>query len=168
MHLSDRHRSFLIIEESVFAGLINVVINGGFVWLLMRSEAAIPLWGDPCIGTDLLATGFLLPFITWLIVSPLVRRQVKAGKLPALEPDQIRPLGLHRRSAFARGPRRGALHRLRPLVDLARPRARPDRRAGRSGRVGRRSAPSDGSSKRAHPLGAFDRPSPGTRSPDTS
>ena len=35
MHLSDRHRSFLIIEQSVFAGIINVVINAAIVWLLV-------------------------------------------------------------------------------------------------------------------------------------
>jgi hypothetical protein len=102
MHLSDRHRSFLIIEQSVFAGLINVVINGGFVWLLMRDQDTIPLWGDPSMGNDLLATGFLLPFITCMIVSRLVRHQVMTGRLPALEPDQIRPLGIHRRSVWTR------------------------------------------------------------------
>jgi hypothetical protein len=102
MHLSDRHRSFLIIEQSVFAGIINVVINAAFVWLLMRSLKEIPLWGDVSMGGDLLATGFLLPFFTCLVVSALTRRQVNSGKLPALEAGQIRPLGIHRRSSLFR------------------------------------------------------------------
>jgi hypothetical protein len=103
MHLSDRHRSFLIIEQSVFAGIINLVINAVIVWVLMRSHAEIPLWGDVSMGVDLMATGFLLPFFTCIIVSRLTRGQVESGKLPALEPEQIRPLGLHRRSSLVRG-----------------------------------------------------------------
>lgn len=102
MYLSDRHRSFLIIEQSVFAGIINVVINAAIVWLLMRSLTEIPLWGVTSMGGDLLATGFLLPFFTCMIVSRLTRSQVNNGKLPALEPGQIRPLGMHRRSSLFR------------------------------------------------------------------
>jgi len=102
MHLSDRHRSFLIIEQSVFAGIINLVINAAIVWVLMRSLTKIPLWGETSMGGDLLATGFLLPFFTCVIVSRLTRGQVANGKLPALDPSQIRPLGIHRRSALVR------------------------------------------------------------------
>ncbi len=102
MHLSDRHRSFLIIEQSFFAGIINVVINGVIAWLLMRSLVEVPLWGETSMGADLLATGFLLPFFTCLIVSRLTRSQVNSGKLPALEQSQIRPLGFHRRSSLFR------------------------------------------------------------------
>jgi len=102
MHLSDRHRSFLIIEQSVFAGIINVVINAVIVWLLMRSLTEISLWGEPSMGADLLATGFILTFLTCLIDSRLTRGQVKGGKLPALEASQIRPLGFHRRSSLFR------------------------------------------------------------------
>ena len=102
MHLSDRHRSFLIIEQSVFAGIINLVINAVIAWLLMRSLIEVPLWGETSMGVDLLATGFILPFATCLIVSRLTRSQVESGKLPALEASQIRPLGFHRRSSLVR------------------------------------------------------------------
>jgi len=102
MHLSDRHRSFLIIEQSIFAGLINVVINGVIAWLLMRSQTEIPRWGETGMGVDLLATGFILPFATCMIVSRLTRGQVESGKLPPLEQSQIRPLGFHRRSSLVR------------------------------------------------------------------
>lgn len=109
MLLSDRHRSFLIIEQSVFAGLINVVINGTIAWLLMRSLTEIPLWGETSMGVDLLATGFLLPFFTCIIVSRLTRGQVENGKLPPLEASQIRPLGIHERSSLVRGALIGVL-----------------------------------------------------------
>ena len=102
MHLSDRHRSFLIIEQSFFAGLINVVTNGVIAWLLMRSLTEIPLWGETSMGVDLLATGFILPFFTCMVVSKLTRGQVQNGKLPALEASQIRPVGFHRRSSLFR------------------------------------------------------------------
>jgi len=118
MHLSDRHRSFLIIEQSIFAGLINVVINGVIAWLLMRSLTEIPLWGETSMGVDLLATGFILPFATCMIVSRLTRGQVESGKLPPLEQSQIRPLGFHRRSSLVRAILIGVVFASAPLVVL--------------------------------------------------
>ena len=61
------------------------------------------------MGVDLLATGFLLPFFTCIIVSRLTRGQVESGKLPPLEASQIRPLGIHERSSLVRGALIGVL-----------------------------------------------------------
>ena len=102
MNLSDRHRHLLQIEQGLFAGLINVVFNGAIAWLLMRSHREIPLWGETSMGVDLLATGFLLPFFTCLIVSRIVRSQVRQGKIPALEAHHVGPRGLHRHSILKR------------------------------------------------------------------
>ena len=103
MQLSKPHLRFLRLEQCVGAGVVNVVINAVIVWLLMRSLTEVPLWGDVSMGGDLLATGFILPFATCLIVSGLTRGRVASGKLPALEAEQIALQGLHTRPVIVRG-----------------------------------------------------------------
>lgn len=103
MNLSDSHRRFLTIDQCLVAGVINVVINAGIAWGLLRTHLAIPLWGETSMGVDLLATSILLPFISCLIVSRIIRGQVKNGKLPALEKHQVPARGFHRRPTWLRG-----------------------------------------------------------------
>ena len=101
MLLSTEHRRFLWIGQSLVPFAINLVLNGGIGWAMFRGAEAIPLWGASSIGGDALGTSFLLPAITCLIVTPLVRSQVRKGAVPAfrgtlagwLRPFQ-RPLGL--------------------------------------------------------------------------
>ena len=103
MELSDRHRHFLRIEQGLVPGLFNVVINGLIAWLILRAHARIPLWGEPSVGVDLLATGFLLPLLTCVIVSNLIAGQVRKGKLPPLAPHQIATRGWHHSTSLKRG-----------------------------------------------------------------
>ena len=103
MELSDRHRHFLRIDQGVVPAIFNVVINGVIAWAILRAHAHVPLWGEPSVGVDLLATGFLLPFLTCLIVSRLIGGQVRNGKLPPLESHQIASRGWHHRSSLQRG-----------------------------------------------------------------
>jgi hypothetical protein len=103
MDLSDRHLHFLRIEQGLISGIINVVINGAIAWALLRSYSEIPLWGETSMGVDLLATAFLLPFISCLIVSRIIRGHVEHGKLPPLSPHQIATHGFHRRAVWVRG-----------------------------------------------------------------
>ena len=60
-----------------------MVINGAIGWAMFRGVATIPLWGASSIGGDTLGTSFFLPAITCLIVTPLVRGQVRKGAAPA-------------------------------------------------------------------------------------
>jgi hypothetical protein len=101
--LSDRHRRFLIIEQGAIPSLFNLVINGVIAWALFRSVAAVPLWGESSVGVDLLATAFLLPFLTCLIVSGLVARHVRSGKVPPLPPEQLPHSRWYELSSSARG-----------------------------------------------------------------
>jgi hypothetical protein len=103
MELSERHRRFLWIEQGVVPGVFNLVLNAGIAWLLFRSLAEVPLWGESSVGIDLLATGFLLPFLTCVIVSSLVARGVRDGKVPPLPSAQLPHSQWFRRSASARG-----------------------------------------------------------------
>jgi hypothetical protein len=80
---SDARRRF-IVSQQVLPGVINALINGVIAWAMHRGASAIGLWDRGAYATDLLATGFLLPAITFLIIRPLLRRQAAAGKGPAL------------------------------------------------------------------------------------
>jgi len=103
MEISDRHRRFLRIEQSLIPGIFNLALNAAIAWLVLRAHPEIPLWGEASVGVDLLATGFMLPFFTCLIVSRLIGGQIRGGKLPPLEPHQIASHGWHRRSVLQRG-----------------------------------------------------------------
>ncbi|MBY5991736.1 hypothetical protein [Ferrimonas balearica] len=101
--ISARHRHFLLIEQGVVPAVFNFFINGLIVWALFRTEESIPLWGESSIGLDLLLTAFLLPFLTCVIVSAIVSRQLDAGKIPPLPLEQFPMTGWYRRSSSVRG-----------------------------------------------------------------
>ncbi len=109
MELSDRHRRFLVIEQGAIPTLFNLVLNGFIAWLLFRSAAAVPLWGESSVGVDLLATGFMLPFLTCVIVSSLVGRHVRSGKVPPLLMGQLPHSRWFQRSVSTRGLLLGAV-----------------------------------------------------------
>lgn len=83
--LRPEHRRFLLLEQGLGAALFNLLLNGGIAWLMVRSLRTVPTWGgDLSIAGDTIATAFLLPFITCLVVTRLARAQVEKGRLPAL------------------------------------------------------------------------------------
>lgn len=83
MHVSARNKFF--VTQQLLPGLINGLINGGIAWALHRGETAIGLWDRGAYATDLLATGFLLPAITWFILRPLLRKQAVADRAPLFD-----------------------------------------------------------------------------------
>ena len=85
MRLSEKHRAWLIREQVIAPAAINFALNAGIAWLIFRGRGLVPLWGEGGIAQDAIATLFLLPFLTCLIVTPLVRRALRAGKLPPLD-----------------------------------------------------------------------------------
>ncbi len=103
MALSPAHRRFLIVDELVGSTIVNFVVNGALAWLLFRSATSVPLFGRSSIASDTLATAFILPLLTSLIVTPLVRIQVARGLLPPLAPAAMRPTAWARRSRLKRG-----------------------------------------------------------------
>ena len=77
MSLSPRQRQFLIRENGWVSGLIAVAVNG--VLLAVGPLRGGPTVDDRAVFGDVYGTAFLLPFITTLIATPLVRRAVRAG-----------------------------------------------------------------------------------------
>ena len=76
--------SFFLNQQLVPA-IINALINGGIAWGMHHSTHSIGLWERGAYAQDLIATGFLLPVITWFIVRPLLRSQAEKGKAPSLQ-----------------------------------------------------------------------------------
>jgi hypothetical protein len=82
---SPELRRFLWIGHRAVPFAINVVLNAAIGWATFRGATTVPLWGASSIGGDTLGTSFFLPAITCLIVTPLVRGQVKKGQAPAFD-----------------------------------------------------------------------------------
>ncbi len=83
MHFTAHRRFFM--TQQLLPGLINGLLNGGIAWAAHRGESAIGLWDRGAYASDLLATGLLLPGISWFILRPLLRRQAQVGKAPVLD-----------------------------------------------------------------------------------
>lgn len=75
-------RPFMV-SQQLAPAIINALINGGIAWAMHRGKDAVALWGPGGYWTDLMATGILLPGLTWMILHPLTRWQARQGKAPA-------------------------------------------------------------------------------------
>ena len=61
--------------------------NGVVAWLLLKGGNNLTLGGQHSYIVDIAATAFILPFIVTLIVIPLNRRKLAAGKAPRIQLD---------------------------------------------------------------------------------
>lgn len=75
--------------QQLLPGLINAAINGYIAWAQHGQAMKVGLWDGGAYAVDLLATGFLLPAISWLILRPLLLRQQSQGKAPCLEGQRV-------------------------------------------------------------------------------
>ena len=82
--MSAAQRRYLLLEQGVGAGVFNFLLNALIAWLLFRGAAMVPLWGQQSIAGDTIATSAILPFLTCLIATRIVRGHVRAGKVAAL------------------------------------------------------------------------------------
>lgn len=69
--------------------VINAVVNAGMAWLSAGGRSRIPLWSTPFVGgpstlTDTAGTLFILPLITTIILTAVVRRELRRGRLDPL------------------------------------------------------------------------------------
>ena len=103
MALSDLISASCSSSRARFPRVFNFALNGAIAWALFRSAEEVPLWGESSVGVDLLATAFLLPFLTCLIVSAIVARHVRDGKVPPLAASSCRNTRWFERSALSRG-----------------------------------------------------------------
>ena len=75
-------------RECTVNGLSNTLFNGLIAWLLLKGGADLTLGGENSFAVDLLATGFILPFIVTLIIIPLNKRQLARQTITSISLDQ--------------------------------------------------------------------------------
>jgi hypothetical protein len=101
--LQPDHRRFLIVDQGIGPTIINFLLNALIAWLSVRTLATVALWGQPGIAPDTIATTFLLPFITCLIVGKIVDHQVGNGRVRALARGELPEGSLAFRASYQHG-----------------------------------------------------------------
>jgi hypothetical protein len=108
--VSPTLRRYLLLEHGIGSAVFNFVLNGVIAWLLFRGVADVPLWGQQSIAGDTIGTTLFLPLFTCLIVTPLVRRHLRARDVGAIDwsPTADALLRWLPANTFRRGLRLGA------------------------------------------------------------
>ncbi|TAL30011.1 MAG: hypothetical protein EPN93_20545 [Spirochaetes bacterium] len=74
----NEFKKFLLVQALISA-LINMSLNAGIGIFLFWELEVVPLWGNPGIALDTLATAFLLSWLTVLFVAPFAHMEMKKG-----------------------------------------------------------------------------------------
>lgn len=87
--LTPAHRRFLIRDALLIAAVVNAFLNGLIAWLFTLGEnevplAAVPLIEGPSVITDTVGTFFVLTFLTTLVVTTVVWKEMRTGHLTRL------------------------------------------------------------------------------------
>lgn len=78
-----------LVHNATTNGLANAVCNGLICYWLIKDKGTVTWWGSSNFGGDLIATGFILPFIVTLIVIPIQRAKLSKGKITGIEGHQV-------------------------------------------------------------------------------
>lgn len=84
--LTPAHRRFLVRDALLIAAFANGVLNALIAWLFTFSEdevpqAKAPLVGGPSVLVDTVATCFVLPFLTTLVITTVIWGEMRKGHL---------------------------------------------------------------------------------------
>jgi hypothetical protein len=87
--MTASHRRWIVINAILVTALINAVLNGLIAWATAAGRSRIPLWSTPLLGgpstvTDTVGTLFILPLTTTLILTAVVRLELRRGRLEPL------------------------------------------------------------------------------------
>jgi hypothetical protein len=101
--MTPQLKRYLFVEQPIGGFVVNLVLNALIAWASYRGMAAVPMWGQQSIAGDTIGTNFLLPFLTVLIATPLVLRDVRNGKAtPDHASDRFAAIRRLPRSRFRR------------------------------------------------------------------
>jgi hypothetical protein len=79
---------YLLVGQVIIPSFINAGITLGIGWITFRQQATVTVWVlDKGAVTDFLGACYLLPAITCLIATPIVRGQVARGQAASLTVD---------------------------------------------------------------------------------
>lgn len=101
--LSSEHRRFLVLEQGVGSVFVNFPLTAAITWLTVPSLPTVPLWGMTSIAGATFGTAFILPFMTSVIVSRVVRHHVRGGRVAALMPPPNLAIHWAERTSVRRG-----------------------------------------------------------------
>jgi hypothetical protein len=87
--LTPAHRRFLIRDAIVIAAVANAGLNALIAWLFTVNEdeipqAAVPFVEGPSVTVDTVATCFVLPFLTTLVITTVIWKEIRDGHLTRL------------------------------------------------------------------------------------
>lgn len=123
--LTHAQTRFLALDQGVAPAVFNFALNAAVGFLVFGPLQSVPTWPElslagltaPNLAGDFFGMFFFLPLFTCLVVTPLVRRAAKSGKIAqlSLPADEHRLLRHLPSSSF----RRGALVGLLATLGLA-------------------------------------------------
>ena len=84
--LTPAHRRFLWRDAVLIAAIANGVLNALFAWLFTLGEDEVPKATAPLVGgtsvlVDTVATCFVLPFLTTLVITTVIWGEMRKGHL---------------------------------------------------------------------------------------
>jgi hypothetical protein len=84
--LTPAHRRFLWRDAVLIAAIANGVLNAFFAWLFTLGEDEVPKATAPLVGgtsvlVDTVATCFVLPFLTTLVITTVIWGELRNGHL---------------------------------------------------------------------------------------
>jgi hypothetical protein len=87
--LTPVHRRFLIRDALVIAAVVNGSLSALIAWLVTLGEhevptAAVPLVEGPSVVVDTVGTFFVLPFLTTLLITTVIWKEMREGHLTRL------------------------------------------------------------------------------------
>lgn len=122
------HRRWIVVNALIVTAAVNLILNAALASLSVSDYDSVPIWGaplakEPSVFGSALGSLFLLPLITCMVVTGLIRRDVRLDSLQPL-PDlrsAHRWLAVLPATRFRRGVALGALAllALAPLLALA-------------------------------------------------
>lgn len=94
--ISAEQRRWIVVNSIVATAVVNLMLNALIAWLSVRGDdGGLELWsskfGESSMVADAIGTALILPLITCLITTALVRREIAAGKLAPIDPAAPRP-----------------------------------------------------------------------------
>ncbi len=88
-------RKQFITEFCLKPAFVNLVLSAAAGWMVYRSTAVVPFWGEQGIAADLVITTFIVAVLTYPITRGLVRAQLRTGRLRPFTRSELRdPLRL--------------------------------------------------------------------------
>ena len=90
MFITKKHIRLFTIEQGLLPILGNAFGNGIGAWVAFGALGVVPMWGWISMAGDIALTAFLLPFITTLITSAIIKKQVSSGSVPPVPPNYLK------------------------------------------------------------------------------